>query len=335
MKQLKLVKNLFKTTLFILLLLTEQACAMNEAEKYLELNINSEKIDYYIKINDVKVYNESGKSPVTQTVPINHWANNGVNNLLVAVDFGRQEDQLSVANNATLNVSLILRIKHGDTEEKHIIASYDLKPSEDLPEVIASSSLSNISFNSKSDYKKDETGDISIGSWNTEASKNWIDYTQEINLELNLPAWSYLSADDLGTIKDMSEAEYFSLRDEVHDQYKLIWELLDKKDSEGFLKLTALRSSEFDSAFHLSAGSKQDDMKRSLESAFSNEDLSLYKFIDSKFTRLSIHANGKIANLKAGKAAQDFILFRHNQGAFTRTYDFYFMKKDGKWIIIR
>lgn len=335
MKHLKSVKMLFKLALVLQLLFNIQAYAMSTTERFLELDINSEKVDYIVKFNDVKVFNVAGKSPATQTVPVNQWSVNGDNKIFISVKLDNEEKQLDIANSVELTVSLILREKNNEDEVKHTLTTFNLKPSSEMPDKISSSSLQNIKLNSNNNYAISEDGDIIISEWSNKPVKKWVRFEQNIKIDTGLPTWSYLDAQDLGDDQKMPDKEYFALRDELHNEYKKIWELLNKEDESSLLELTKLRSSEYDSAFYLQPGSKQEDMSRSFNSAIDNKELSLYKLIDAKFTRLSILANGKIANLKAAKSGKNFILFSHKDGAFTRTYDFYFMKKDGKWIIIR
>jgi len=272
-------------------------------------------------------------SPNRNTIPLNHWTNNGENKLLVSVNF-KGKTPIDFIKSSSLRVALHLRVKNQDTEMSHLITEFDLNPSDDKPNEVASSSLQNIRYNSTT-FNKSENGDIVVGSWQTTPKNDWIRFEQTANIDLGLPTWSYLSADYLGDEAKMTDDEFYGLSDELYLEYKKIWELMKNKDSDALLALTNTRSDEMNKAFYLPSDSKQSDMIKSFLSALDNEDLQLFDLIDNERTQLSILANGKIANIKVAETDVPPILFTHIRDSFTRSYDFYFMKKSGKWIIIR
>lgn len=306
---------------------------MNKPEKYLEIKINSEKSSYYIKYNDVKLFSESSNSPITQTLPINHWTNSDINKLLISVNF-RKNDPLEIAKQSKLEVSVFLRIKKNGSEKSYLVSKFDLSPSKEAPEEIASSSIQNIKIDD-STFNVSNDGNISIGPWNHKQKKNWIRFEQQININIDLPSWSYHDAAYLGSLNDMTEKDFFALRDELYEEYKKIWELMKRKELDKLLDLTEVRSREMDIAFHLSSGSKKEDMKKSLTTAFSNSDLYLDDLVDKESAQLNILANGRIVNIKVAGTTEPPIYFSHKRESFTRFYDLYFMKKDEQWIIVR
>ena len=332
MKKPNWVKTLYKLILLQLLLYVD-ACAMSNSENFLEIVTNSENASYYISFNDVDVFTEASDAPVKQTIPVNQWAVNGDNILLVSVNF-RNNEPLELAKNSSLKVELFLRTKDQNKELSHLITEFNIKPSKNMPGEVASSSLESVSIDSSS-YKQSTAGDIKIGKWDTKSEDSWIDYKQSIRIDLGLPEWEFLSAENLGNIDNMPEDDFFALSDELFEEYKNIWNMMSNKDLDKVLEATELRSREMNQAFYLEPGSKEADMKKSLSSAFSNEDLFLDKLIENDAAQLSILANGKVLNIKVAGTDEPPIYFSHKRGSFTRLYDFYFMKKNGKWIIIR
>ena len=313
------------------------ATTMANTTQFLELHISSNGINYYIDYNDMKVFNELRQSSVSQVVPVNQWSINGDNTLLISVNFKTeiQDEVLKIANEASLVVTLVVREKREGQEIHYAISEFNLKPSAESSELIASSSSGVSALDSNNKFQKSENGNVITSEWTSHAQGKWIDFNQNIHIDINLPKWSFLSADDLGNANDMTDDEFFGLADSLYLEYQNIWNLMKVKDKEALLKLMGVRASEYDAAFHLESGNKINEMERSLTSAFEHEDLSLSSLIGNEETRFRIEGNGRVASLKDDLTGEPIIYYSHKRGSFTRFYDFYFMKKDGKWIVIR
>ncbi len=329
----------FKPLFCIVTLILLSNCEKSMSnDKFVELHVSSKIVDYYIVLNDVMVFQEYKNSPVTHTIPVNQWMFNGENNLLISVNFGQSVNEQLAHNldNKKLDISINICEKHGDSEKKYTIGHFTLKPSSSDPNQIASSSIQKASFNSKSGYEPDENGDVIIGELNSKIEKDtWMDFTQTLTLgNLKLPDWSFKNADFVDTA-EMSDAEYEAFYRDLYAQYESLWTLLKNQDKEKLLQLVAHRAKEYDLAFGLQPGTKLVEFERSISSAFSHDDLYLDEFIPINRTKISKEANGKLFRLKVYKVGEPLIFYSHNRGSFTRFYDFYFMKKDGKWIIIR
>ena len=91
MNPYKWVKILF-SIIGLLITISVKADEMS-IEKFLELHIQSEKIDFYININNVEVFSEVRYSPINQVVPVNQWIYGGVNTLLISVNFEVEDDK--------------------------------------------------------------------------------------------------------------------------------------------------------------------------------------------------------------------------------------------------
>ena len=329
---------------------TEKNKAIKE-QRFIELKVDSNGIDYYIKFNDVKLYSETKESPVNQVFPVNHWVINGDNKLLVSVNYQDKDNALELAKSAELTVSVMLRIKKGETQQSYTLTKFDLGIAdeqltrikkgeieftlENKDELIASKSQVNRETDLATLFTDGTKGVIKTNDWDTEDLKSWTRFKQSLSMNLNYPEWAYLTADDLGNWQEMSEDEFYALSDELYLEYKKVWQLMKDKNKVALLPLFALRASEFDAAFYLPEGEKLADMDESLTSAFNHEALYLDDMVSNMRASLSIEANQKIAILKVDKIFEPLVFFSHKREAFTRFYDMYFMRKDGKWIIIR
>lgn len=338
MKQLKLVKIPFKFIFLIICLsLTQQACSMNNTEKQLSLEINSENLNYYINFNNIEIISAIGNAPNKQTVPINQWVINGKNSLLISVNLKDEDlaNKLKTAKSNKLKVSLILTEYKDKKKYNYTISTFNLAPSTEKPDEIASSSTSNYRLNSSDTYDRNDNGDVIIGKWTSQDKEEWTRFTQSIDINLDLPDWAYLSADDLGNDQTLSDDDYYALLDEVYQTLENIWSLMSKKDLQALLKLTEIRSHDFDGAYYLTPGNKQKEMRESFNSAFTHKDLYLDELIEKNRAILNIEANGRLVRLDVQDVGGPMIFYSHKDEAFTRYYDFYFMKKDGKLIIVR
>ncbi|VUD41564.1 hypothetical protein TDB9533_00515 [Thalassocella blandensis] len=329
----------FKCVFLMLALLTMKAYSMNN-KYFLELVVNSEKINYNVMFNDVSVFNEVSQSPVTNTVPLNQWLIKGKNELRVLVNFKtdvkNESDIIEKSKAVDLIASLMLRVVNGGGEKKYKLTEFNIKPDANRKDYIAGMSLENLTLDSEDEFKLKDQGDISVGPWIAKKpKKTWMAFSQNVDLNVfPIPEWSYLSADFIDD-KAMSDSEFYALSDELYDEYKKIWNLLKDKKVKELLSLIQLRSAEYDEAFFLDEGSKIKEFERSLTSAFENEDLYLSDIVDTENANLRVMANGRIAKLKIAGSSEPLIYYSHKRGSFTRFYDFYFMRKNGKWIIIR
>ena len=337
MSPYKWVMILFSGTIIGLLILATTWANSMKTERFLELHIQSDNIVYYVKYNNVKVFSEVQSSPITQVIPVNQWTYNGKNLIFVSANFesGNDTEQLEKAGNSKLKISLVLREKRDGENHNYTITTFDLTPSSIYPDKIASSSVADISLGSNNNYQTSDNGDIAVGEWLQVKEDTWIDFSQEVDIDISLPKWAYIDSDDLGNDQTMSDDEYYGMIDDLYKEYQKIWLLMKDKNKDELLQVISQRAGEYEAAFYLEPGSKLSEMERSLVSAFEHEDLSLSDMLEKDYLRLIIEANGKVANLKPNSVSEPIIYYSHVRGSFTRFYDFYFMKKDGKWIIIR
>ena len=324
---------------------------IEKEQKFLELKIDSVDISYQIKFNDIVLFRELHSSPITHSIPVNHWVINGKNQVEVAVNFRDQSKALDIAQSASLTVSLVLRIKNGDKERSVTLTKYDLGISEDKlklaeqgkltfslenkADFIATKSWSDKDIEAEKKLLDSKTGSFDIKDWTATDRKKWTRYQQELNLDLGYPEWAYLTADDLGTTMTMSPDDFFAMTESLYTEYKNIWQLMKDKNKAALLPLFQQRSSEFDAAYYLTEGEKYADMDYSLSSAFEHKDLKLEEMVTSEYAQLRTEGNGKLAILRVGGVGEPLLYYGHVRDAFTRSYTLYFMRKDGKWIIIR
>ena len=320
-------------------------------QRFVELKIDSEGINYYVKINDVKVFNEVGKAPVNDTVPINHWVINGDNQLRVGVKFDDQEKAIERAKTDALTVSLMLRIKNNGESRSYTLTKYDLGISDerqqqvkegelsfslqDKDKLVASKSSQTTETELDKLFTDGTDGVVTTKEWTAKDVNEWTRFEQTITMNLGFPDWAYLSANDLGDITKLSDDDYYALSDELFLEYEKVWQLMKDKKLEALLPLFKPRAEELDAAFQLTPGEKLSDMERSLSSAFEHGDLYLYDLVDKENVYLTVEGHNQIAKLEFPKIFKPIIFYAHKDDAFTRFYNLYFMRKDGKWIIIR
>jgi len=361
MKWQSWVKTTFSKKIFLTLIIifhiqeniavSKEMDTTTKEQRFIELQIKSSGLDYYINFNDVETFSELRESPVSETVPVNHWLNNGENRLRVGVNFQDQEKAIKAAQESELVVSVILRIKNGETERSHTLSRFDLAISQDKlklvekgelsltikdkDKLIASDSWGKNTIDLEKLFLDGTKGMIEVNDWVTADEKSWTDFDQVINMDLGFPEWAYLTADDLNPPGGMSDDEYFALSDNLYLEYKKVWDLMKVKNKAELLPMFELRASEFDAAYYLPKGEKYSDMEDSLDSAFNHDALYLDEIVTNEYAQLSIVAYGKVAILRVAGPNEPLIYYSHKRGSFTRFYDLYFMRKDGKWIIIR
>ncbi len=325
--------------LLVFVMAADKAYSMN-TKKYLELQINSESVSGFIKMNDIIVFDDINGAPVNHKQPVNHWAVNGENNISIAILLKRDEDRpddiFTALQNQQIKVTLTLRVEGDDSSNTYTLSQFSLAPSKETPKILGSSSIHKLRLSSKDSYKVSEDGDVIIGEYiQSSPNKDWIAFDMDFTIEnVGIQKWAYLTGDVID-IKDLPDEEFFAIADDLYLKYKELWTLFNAKDLDKLLKLIELRASEYDAAYHLPLGSKLKEMRRSLESAFEHEDLYLSDIVPTENANMFVMANGRVAKLEVAGAGEPLIYYSHKRGSFTRFYDFYFMRKDGEWVIIR
>lgn len=322
-----------------LVLVVNKAYSM-DTKKYLELQIDSESVKGFVKFNDVVVFDELKGGVVNHKLPVNHWLVEGENTISIAIKLSREGDKadevIRAAQGKKLNLAVNLRVEEDGSSNTYTLSNFNIAPSIDSPELIGSSSTQNRLLSSKDCYKASESGDVKIGNYiRSLPNKNWITFDMSFTLvDLGIPKWAFLEGDVIDS-KGMSDEEFFAISDSLYLKYQELWALFKAKDTEKLLKYIEQRASEYDAAYHLPQGDKLKEMKRSLDSAFNHGEISLSDMVPAENANLRVMANGRIAKLKVAGAGEPLIYYSHERGSFTRFYDFYFMRKNGEWIIIR
>lgn len=323
--------------LIILSLITVQACAMETSQKHIELEVHSQGVWYFINFNGAKIFVDRNKDVVSQVVPVNQWIVSGLNKIDVSVNFetASEEQKNALSKEVELTVSVYVREKNAGAEKRYLISSFDLSPSaEDVDRPGSSSTLAG-TFDSEDFYRKSDSGNITASNWVAKSKKKWTVFSLDLGINIDPPKWAFESADDLGDDQTMSDDEYYGLIDELYKEYKAIWLLHEKRDLDSLMSRLSLRASEYDKAFFLESGSKLNELKRSLAGAFNHDSLELGQMVGKNQVTLRTIEGNRIAQLTVEKVGEPLIFYSHPEGHFTRLYDMYFMRKNGKWIVIR
>ena len=191
---------------------SDKMSKIQKEQRFVELKIDSEGINYYVKFNDVKVFNESGQAPVNDTVPINHWLINGDNELFVSVNFKDHEKAIERAKTNALTVSVMLRIKNNGKSRSFTLTKHDLGISderlqqvekgelsfslEDKTRLVASKSSQTKEIDLSTLFTDGTTGVVAAKEWASKDAKAWTRFEQTVSMDLGFPEWAYLTSDD-------------------------------------------------------------------------------------------------------------------------------------------
>jgi len=212
-------------------------------QPYAQVSFNATgACEYQILINDVPVYTDKGA--MRASVPVNQFMQDGVNDLAITVK--------DTDNTCNVSASLEIRKLHGSDNISTVNrVSFSGEPINATDKAIADSTKAEKLAFKDDDFKPAEDGYITVNQAKLETGKQYYGYnpkvqqrelmdgikvSQEVNLPLDLPHWSYLDGETIANDQ--------ATKDALIAIYKEIWVDIQNKNWDKLNKLFALRDKE-------------------------------------------------------------------------------------------
>lgn len=308
-----------------------------------------DKPNYYLKLkmmscprivtfNGVELESDMNGNSNYSEYPINHFIRNGENIielLLPNLDYFEGDD----ANQVNCEVEIRVRGTQNGSQVDHKVVDVVYAPVD--VEKVEQTYLNSMSAG-KYNYK-DESPSVADGKvfdFEAGAVKEGKKYPGGFDLtlerkftaEVPFPEWGFFRAEKIAGLLETDE-EFYALEAEILPLVHKMQKLYADQNLKEILNLTELRSREIDQAFYKADGTTQKDLEESIKHVF-----------DSKFPlspvsednlQLLLSNDGKLVTMVDAGNMRGTIFFKDTINTGFTAYTFYWMKKDGKFIIAR
>ena len=301
---------------------------------FLALHISFAGCSYLPEINGVNFKEPLGGTDavVSTIIPINQWLKPGKNTISLKLWPGEGWEQAYQAGqDCEATVKLQVKNARAPTSEYKTIEQFNFHSS--LKDITPDKSHTKgtteagqlKSYNNLE--RVDNDGDIKIGSMQIEKidtdTGTGVKMTREVDLPLPFPKWAWFDGDQ---IPDNEET-----KQELIKQYQKIWDALNNQNIQSLAPEFQQRIKEYAQAYYVPE--KKMNFVNDLQEAQKDPQKKLGDFIP-KYEYLQVFGDGKLARLTIWDGTEA-IYFNHKDKDLSDNYDFVFMKKDGKWQVIR
>ena len=312
---------------------------MNIDKPYLVLDVDFAGCDYQASVNGVTFRDMGGPSQsmaIAMDMPVNQWMKPGKNKFSLILKPGNNPERLKKMSQ-DCRAKVILKVKSADTPFKkdesnyRPIFAYEYHSAPDnitKNESHFKGTTQAGQLDSSKDFKHvDSGGDIQIGpvhieQFDTEKGSG-VKITREVDIPLPFPKWAWFDGDQ---IPDNEET-----KEELTQQYKQIWQALKNQNIESYASDFEKRTQEYAEAYYVSKN--EVNLIKDLAKKEKDPDLELGGF-QPKYQHVRIYGHGKLAKLLSWDGLPA-IFFNNKEKDMSHDVDISFMKKDGKWKIIR
>ncbi|VAW55983.1 hypothetical protein MNBD_GAMMA07-2245 [hydrothermal vent metagenome] len=322
----------------ILQLFTMKAMAMQieEPEYFLQLDVH--EFPRMLVVNGVVIEkDQSGKGTSATAFPINHWIKNGENTL--ELHYGPENFiKKRTHQNSRCNVSIVVKGKVGGKKISYKVADLSYVPNYDIPlseRFKGSMPAGRYTYSEKESKPTTDKGDFSIGAVQADSDK----YDQRGNriyrtftADVPFPKWAFFSADKIYSYPRTNE-NYDGMKLKVWPMLLKLWDLFESKKIDKILPLFEARSKELDMAYYREPGysikSFEHDLKNIYKAGYPLDR------IDFEQMKLIVAYNEKLFTIANAADSTGTVMFYDKKDNTNTFFNMYWMKKDGKWSIIR
>lgn len=338
-KKLRQCGLLFLNICFLLLLScgSNSEMLIDKPSYYLKLNMNN--CIRVVAVNGFRLdYSWERGSNINAEVPINHVIKNGENYLELMVppeDFFEDESDKILTCEVQVRVKGSVNSQSVDYKVTDLIFTPDFSQADESGLYKLSAQAGRFSFKNQGETLPDEKGHVVVGNITNKGNV----YGQGTDVlhrtftaQIPFAEWAFFKGDKVFEFPN-TEEKYDELEAIVWPKVEKLRDIFATKDIDKILPLFEMRSKEYDLAFYREPGQTLSELRNSLESVFEsnlpmdrvpNEEMQMFVSYDARLV--------KIANAGSGNGT---VLYYVEAADMYRSYDVYWMRKDGKWIIAR
>lgn len=306
-----------------------------EPEYYVKLDMHS--CPRTVIINGVIIEdNPDGYSSSTE-FPVNHWIRDGENTLELFMLSDEDMDE-DVNETSRCNASVWVKGLVNGEEQNHKVVDLNYTPNLRLPQKDRyKSSLPAGTYQltgvnpTLSDKHRDLTiGEIKTGEdyFNAGGTKFYRNFTANVPF----PEWSFFTAEKIFSYP-LNEDKFLALEKVVWPKLVKIWDMFENKEIDKILPLFETRSQELDLAFYRKPGDSLKSFEMDLKNVY-KKGLPFDRRADDEM-QLVISYNEKLVTMVNAATQQGSVMFYEKESDSVTFFDIVWMKKDGKWSIIR
>jgi len=309
---------------------------IEQPEYFLKLDMHS--FPRTLVINGVVIEEDlSGRGSSASQFPINHWIKKGENTL--ELHYGPEKFIKKRTNEySKCNVAVWVKGKVEGKPVKYKVADLNYTPNYDIPlneRYKDSMSAGSYLYNTESPKPTNEQGDFFIGEikadsdkFDQKASRIYRTFTADVPF----PEWAFFSADKIFDYP-MNDDKYDDMNVKTWPMVVELWDLIETKKMDKILPLFEARSKELDMAYYREPGHSLESFEHDLKNVF-KQGYPLDRLESSKM-QLVVSYNEKLATkVNAGDGNGTLLFYDKKDNTYT-FFNVIWMKKDGKWIIIR
>jgi len=322
--------------IFQIFFIKAMAMQIEQPEYYLKLDMHS--FPRTLVINGVIIEKDlSGRGSSSSQFPINHWIKKGENTL--ELHYGPEKFIKKRTNeHSRCGVSVWVKGKVEGKTVKHKIADLTYTPNYDIPlneRYKDSMPAGHYIYNVESPKTTSEKGDFVIGEIKADSDK----FAQKGNriyrtftADVPFPEWSFFSADKIFEYPMTSE-KFADMNVKTWPMVVELWDLIETKKMDKILPLFETRSKELDIAFYREPGYSIESFEHDLKNVF-DKGYPLDRLESNKMQLVVSYNEKLVTKVNAGSGNGTLLFYDKTDNTYT-FFNVVWMKKDGKWIIIR
>lgn len=314
--------------------------SMLRDKPYLTLRIESEATIYQVCVNGAFVSTELEGQASSIALPINHFMRSGKNEISVEVVPWELEDGKR-GFEANDNITLKLLVQSATALEIPgvEIATLSFRGARmGSPEATAASTAAG-RLDSAKKFARVSDGDVILGpvESRTVGDGGQLLVSRSITLPLPFLEWDFFRSDTVPQRRTLDAAQRAVAREELLQQYEVVWNALRTKNVESIMPLFEERNRETDAAMYFLPGTTERRLRAAFQSMFKDSNRELEPIRSDGVTwDYDVGPTGKLMRLTWGTHANGIITYKHKTIEGLRTeFAIVYRKQGDRYIISR
>jgi hypothetical protein len=312
--------------------------ALNTSKPLFNLKFDLEECAYDVYVNGGLLARDAEAAPAHDALPINHFVRHGDNELELFVYRSPEASENQCTARLTLQIG---DDDKPDAPDKPVFTmAYSDKTAATAP--TAGSSPAG-RFDSTRDFAASASGDTWVGPMEFRKGLGRVEHVYSVKRSFKIvtpfPTWRFFHGDKLPPSWSIPRDEVLKHYAEVLAAYRPLWQLLSKKDVNGFLDACEERSQEMDIAYYKTPGETRARLRELVEAAMKDDTVALTSIEDDepgKYWRYDVGPNGLLIGLSSGTTASPILRYEMKDGTpFSLIFPAVFRKKNGKYFVAR
>ena len=299
------------------------------------VKLTMENTQYLVLVNGIELERDFDGYSLNLEIPINQFVKDGVNSIGLLVP----PEEYHEGEFDPLKAELEVWVK-GTIEGKDV--EYKLTDIIHTPEIIngryqhslKSAPAGTFSYGENNQVVEDDNGQIKVGKISSEYDYlgEYADVlTRSFTAEVDFPEWVLFQGDEITEFPLEGEG-YKNTKSLIFPQLKKLQDLFDTRDIEKILKVFEARSAEYDIAFYKEPGTTLKELENSIRNTLESDYPQVIK--DENKMQLVVSSDGRVATIVNAGSMNGTIMFDAGDD-FVISYNAYWIRKDGEWIIAR